>query len=122
MFLMAQDNLDQNMGDGLYLSLPMTLGCLWGIFCTDLVQDLEYQVRPYEVLPGQTEAVVKESIEYLYQVFRRRPAMSPKKSVLWHLTTPYFARAMRDVRRSFSTIEVDRLLVKAMGILTGEVF
>src|SRR5436309_3352172 len=106
MFLMAQDNLDQNMGDGLDLNLPMTLGCLWGIFCTDLIQDLEYQVRPYEVLPGQTEAVVKESIEYLYQVFRDRPALSPKKSVLWHLTTPYFTRAMKEVRRKFSEIEV----------------
>ena len=45
MFLMAQDNLDQNMGDGLDLNLGMTLGCLWGIFCTDLIQALEYQVR-----------------------------------------------------------------------------
>ena len=52
------------------LSLPMTLGCLWGIFCTDLVQDLEYQVRPYEVRPGQTAAVVQECVEYLYQVAR----------------------------------------------------
>src|SRR5438067_91207 len=53
MFLMAQDNLDQKMGDGLDLNLPMTLGCLWGIFCTDLIQDLEYQTRPYEVRPGR---------------------------------------------------------------------
>ncbi len=122
MFLMAQDNLDQNMGDGLDLNLPMTLGCLWGIFCTDLVQDLEYQVRPYEVLPGQTEAVVKESIEYLYQVFRDRPALSPKKSVLWHLTTPYFSRAMREVRGKFAEIEVDRLRVKPKVKITGEFY
>ena len=54
MFLLAQDQLDQKaaMGDGLDLNLPVTLGCLWAIFCTDLVQDLEYQVRPYEVVPG----------------------------------------------------------------------
>jgi predicted nucleotide-binding protein (sugar kinase/HSP70/actin superfamily) len=122
MFLMAQDNLDQNMGDGLGLNLPMTLGCLWGIFCTDLVQDLEYQVRPYEVLPGQTEAVVKESVEYLYQAFRNRPKMSPKKSVLWHLTTPYFVRAMREVHRKFSEIEVDRLRVKPTVKITGEFY
>jgi predicted nucleotide-binding protein (sugar kinase/HSP70/actin superfamily) len=122
MFLMAQDNLDQNMGDGLDLNLSMTLGCLWGIFCTDLLQDLEYQVRPYEVLPGQTEAVVKESVEYLYQVFRDRPAMSPKKSVLWHLTTPYFARAMRAVRKKFAEIEVDRLRVKPKVKITGEFY
>src|SRR5204863_1947306 len=122
MFLMAQDNLDQKMGDGLDLNLPMTLGCLWGIFCTDLIQDLEYQTRPYEVLPGQTEAVVKESVEYLYEVVRNRPAMTPKKSVLWHLTTPYFARAMREVRRKFSEIEVDRLRVKPKVKITGEFY
>ena len=61
------------MGGGLELNLPMTLGCLWGIFCTDVVQDLEYQVRPYEVVPGQTEAVVNESVDYLCEVFRNRP-------------------------------------------------
>jgi len=122
MFLMAQDNLDQNMGDGLDLNLPMTLGCLWGIFCTDLVQDLEYQVRPYEVLPGQTEAVVKESVEYLYAIFRKRPTMSPKKSVLWHLTTPYFTRALREVHKRFAEIEVDRLRVKPTVKITGEFY
>ena len=54
MFLLAQDQLDQKaaMGDGLDLNLPVTLGCLWAIFCTDLVQDLEYQVRPFEVVPS----------------------------------------------------------------------
>src|SRR4026209_2657664 len=30
LFPLAQDNRDQSMGDGLDLSLPMTLGCLWG--------------------------------------------------------------------------------------------
>src|SRR5262249_44178984 len=122
MFLMAQDNLDQNMGDGLDLNLSMTLGCLWGIFCTDLVQDLEYQVRPYEVLSGQTAAVVQDSVEFLYRVCRDRPAMSPKKSVLWHLTTPYFTRAMREVHRKFAAIEVDRLRVKPKVKITGEFY
>src|SRR4029078_6570952 len=99
---MAQKTGAQSVGDALDLTLPMTLGCLWGIFCTDLIQDLEYQVRPYEVLTGQTEAVGKESVEYPYQVVRDRPKMTPKKSVLWHLTTPYFTRAMREVCRKFS--------------------
>src|SRR5713226_517933 len=125
MFLMAQDQLDQKaaMGDGLDLNLPMTLGCLWGIFCTDLVQDLEYQVRPYEVVPGQTDAVVKESIDYLFDVFRNRP--TPKtalKSVGWHLTTRYFTKAMREVHRKFSAIEVDRLRVKPKVKITGEFY
>ena len=55
MFLLAQDQLDQKaaMGDGLDLNLPVTLGCLWAIFCTDLVQDLEYQVRSTSVTSGR---------------------------------------------------------------------
>src|SRR2546428_6065618 len=124
MFLMAQDQLDQKtaMGDGLDLNLPLTLGLLWGIFCTDLVQDLEYQVRPYEVVPGQTDAVVKDSVEYLYEVFRNRPARTPYKAVFWHLTTPYFTRALREVYRKFSEIEVDRLRVKPKVKITGEFY
>ena len=56
------------MGDGIDLNLPMTLGCLWGIFCTDLVQDLEYQVRPYEVdARADRTPWCKESVELLYE-------------------------------------------------------
>src|SRR5438093_640840 len=102
--------------------LPVTLGCLWAIFCTDLVQDLEYQVRPYEVVPGSTDAVVKESIEHLYEVFRRRPARGPWTSLPWHLTTPYFAKALREVHRRFATIEVDRLRPKPIVKITGEFY
>src|SRR5499433_3683366 len=91
MFLLAQDNLDQRavMGDGLEFKLPITLGCLWAIFCTDLVQDLEYQVRPYEVVPGSTDAVVKESVDYLFETFRNRPSKESWRAVTWHLATPY---------------------------------
>src|ERR1700730_10950055 len=124
MFLLAQEQLDQKaaMGDGLDLNLPMTLGCLWGIFCTDLVQDLEYQVRPYEVVPGQTDAVVKEGVEYLYEIFRNRPRRDSWRSITWHLTSSYFTRALREIHRKFSTIEVDRLRVKPTVKITGEFY
>src|SRR5258706_9398344 len=124
MFLLAQDQLDQKaaMGDGLDLNLPVTLGCLWAIFCTDLVQDLEYQVRPYEVVPGQTEAVVKESVELLYQAFRHRPQRGPWQSVLWVLTTGYFAKVMRQVRAEFVALQVDRLRVEPTAKINGELY
>jgi len=124
MFLMAQDQMDQKaaMGDGIDLNLPMTLGCLWGIFCTDLVQDLEYQVRPYEVTPGQTEAVVKESVERLYAAFRNRPPRGAWQSVAWHLTTGYFVKALREIHRKFAAIEVDRLRAKPTVKITGEFY
>ena len=91
MFLLAQDNMNQKdaMGDGLDLDLPFTFGALWAIFCTDLVQDFEYQVRPYEVTPGQTDAVVRDSIEFLYQAFRNRPHHGAARSVAWFLASSY---------------------------------
>ena len=72
-FLLAQDELNQDAGngDGLDINLPLSLGLIWSILCGDLVTDLEYMTRPYEVKPGQTDQVLIESIEYLYEVFRK---------------------------------------------------
>jgi len=124
MFLLAQDQMDQKavMGDGLDFNLPITFGCLWAIFCADLVQDLEYQVRPYEVEAGRTDTVVRESMDYLFEVFKKRPHKESWRAVSWHLTTPYFARALREVHRKFTAIEVDRLRVKPTVKITGEFY
>jgi predicted nucleotide-binding protein (sugar kinase/HSP70/actin superfamily) len=79
-------------------------------------------VRPYEVVPGQTDAVVRESIAILYDAFRNRPTRGPWKSVAWHLTTPYFIRALKKVHGKFAAIEVDRLRVKPTVKITGEFY
>jgi predicted nucleotide-binding protein (sugar kinase/HSP70/actin superfamily) len=125
MFLLGQDGLDQGptAGGGLELNLPFTLGAVWAIVLSDVVQDMEYQVRPFEVQPGQTARVARDCVEYLYDVFRKRPRRGEKWGALaWHLATPYFARAMREVRRRFGAIEVDRLRVKPLVKITGEFY
>jgi predicted nucleotide-binding protein (sugar kinase/HSP70/actin superfamily) len=125
LFLMAQDRLDQGAphGDGLEINLPFTTSAVWAILCSDVLQNVEYQIRPYEVVPGQTDQVVKESVEYLYDVFRKRPERGTKWGPLvWHFATPYFVNALRDVRRRFETIEVDRLRVKPIVKITGEFY
>lgn len=125
MFLLAQDRLEQGGlgGDGLEINLPFTLGALWAVLCTDVLQNLEYQVRPYEVTPGQTDAVVRASVEELYELFRRRPRQRTRVGTLaWHLTTPYFTRALRAIRDRFAAIEVDRLRPKPIVKITGEFY
>lgn len=125
MFLIGQDMFDQGEahGGGLDLDMPFMLGFYWAIVMTDLIQDLEYQVRPYEVHPGETDRVSREAIEYLYEVLRRRPLRGKKwGSLAWHLCTGYFADAMREVRKRFDRIEVDRLRVKPMVKLSGEFY
>ena len=58
--------------------MPFTLGIIWGILCTDVLQSLEYQVRPYEIVTGETDRVVRESVDYLCDVFRKRPNRGKK--------------------------------------------
>src|SRR5262249_29095107 len=125
MFLLGQDGLEQGAaaGGGLPLNLPVTLGALWGLVLPDVVQDLEYQLRPYELHEGDTEKAARESVEYLYDVFRKRPWRGAKwGSLAWHLATPYFVNAMKEVRRRFDAVEVDRLRVKPIVKITGEFY
>ncbi len=123
LFLLAQDELDQgpSNGGGLEINLPLSLGIIWAILCGDVLTDLEYLTRPYEVNPGQTDRVLQESIEHLYEVFRKRPMRGKKWSFLaWHILTDYFTKALREVRKKWAAIEVDRLQVKPKVKITGE--
>src|SRR3990172_715573 len=63
MFLIEQDKFVQSDvdGGGLTIDMPFTLGAVWAVLCTDLLQSLEYRTRPYEQERGQTDAVVRDS-------------------------------------------------------------
>ncbi len=125
MFLLGQDGLDQGSaaGGGLDLNMPFTLGAVWAIVLADIIQDMEYQTRPYEVRPGETERVTRECVEYLHEVFRNRPQRGKKwGAVVWHFGTDYFVRAMREVKKRYDAIEVDRLRVRPLVKITGEFY
>lgn len=126
MFLLGQDPTaaqGEFDGGGLDINVPFLTGAIWSLLVSDVVQDLEYQIRPYEVKPGETDQVSRECVDYLHEVFRRRPVRDGKWGVvLWHLSTRYFTDALREVRRRFDAIEVDRLRVKPMVKITGEFY
>ena len=125
LFLMDQDRMDQGAvaGGGLEIDMPLTMGAVWSVLCTDVLQSLEYRTRPYEVTPGQTDRVVAECVDYLCDVFRRRPHPGKKwRAFLWHLITNYFVDALREVYRRFDEIEVDRLHAKPVVKITGEFY
>jgi len=123
LFLLAQDQLDQapEKGGGLEINMPLSLGIVWAILCGDMLTDMEYLTRPYEVVPGQTDKVLKESADYLFEVFQKRPIHGKKWGLLaWHFLSGYFADALRVVKKKFDAIEVDRLQVKPKIKITGE--
>ena len=71
-FLVQQNQMDQGAlkGGGLSIDIPLTLGVVWAILCTDALQSLEYRTRPYEVERGRTDSVVQESVALLCEAFR----------------------------------------------------
>jgi predicted nucleotide-binding protein (sugar kinase/HSP70/actin superfamily) len=125
MFLLGQEGLDQGAasGGGLDLNLPLTLGAAWSVLLADVVQDIEYQTRPYETKPGETARASKDAVEILYQALLKRPQRGKKwGSLAWHLATPYFVNAMKEVRLRFDEVEVDRLAMKPKVKITGEFY
>jgi predicted nucleotide-binding protein (sugar kinase/HSP70/actin superfamily) len=125
MFLLGQEGLDQGAatGGGLDLNLPFTLGAAWAVVLADVVQDMEYQIRPFETKPGETTRAANDGVEILYRALLHRPRRGKKwGSLAWHLATPYFVDAMRQVRRRFDEVEVDRLRVKPKVKITGEFY
>ncbi len=125
MFLIDQKEPDQGAkaGGGLHIDMPLTIGAVWGILCTDVLQGLEYRTRPYEVHAGQTDAVVAECVEILAEAFRKRPHRGRKwGTVAWHMSTNYFIKALREVFARFDAIEVDRMRVKPIVKFTGEFY
>jgi len=125
MFLLAQDGIDESaaQGDGLELNTRFVASAIWSIMAADVLQDLEYQIRPYEVTPGETERVVEESVEHLSETFRRSPMPDGKWAApLWFLTTSHYNKALREVHRRFAAIEVDRLRVRPIVKITGEFY
>ena len=119
-FLLDLLKMEQEEG-GIEITVPLTLGLVYSMFIGDLLTDMEYAVRPYEVVPGETERVLKESVELLYEKFRKRPIKGKKwGSLLWHVFTSYFVNALKEVRRLWDEIEVDRLRVKPKVKITGE--
>ncbi|RMH79445.1 MAG: hypothetical protein D6674_07885 [Acidobacteria bacterium] len=108
-------------GGGLEISMPLTFGLVYGMFLADLITDMEYAVRPYEMMEGQTDRVVRESIELLYEKLKSRPIKGKKLlSLAWHVVTDYFVKALREVRELWDGVEVDRLRVKPRVKITGE--
>src|SRR5262252_1189939 len=65
--------LDQAEAEqGLELNLDFFLAILNALNMGDILNDVAYQIRPYEVNAGDTDRVLEESMELLHEVMRRQ--------------------------------------------------
>ena len=129
---------------GLKFSVDFGMGMLNALNLGDVINELVYQVRPFEVNKGETDRVIQDSVKTLTDTLRDRKR--------WHImdaapswAKPYLEKneklagigctlgkighnlygkeyvdALHACRDSINAIEVDRLRVKPVIKITGE--
>jgi len=129
---------------GLKFSVDLGMGQLNAINLGDVINDLVYQIRPYEVVPGSTDLAIKEVVDQLsdflehrkrYEVLERTPEWISRRlarnkklkdigntlgKVLDHLYAKEFRNTMHLARERLSQVEVDRTRVKPLVKIMGE--
>jgi len=107
MLFQQQGGLSQATGEasGLELNPKFFLGLLKSLIAGDVINGMGYRLRPYEVVPGSTDIALEQAKKLCHT------ALLNGKSVLW---------ALRQSRKLFSKIEVDRTQAKPKCAIIGE--
>lgn len=102
-----QGGLSQVNGDdvGLEMSPKFFGAMLKALAAGDVINALGYRIRPYEVVPGSTNAAIERTTERCYQALLKQGSV---------------AMALLRSRRDFAQIEVDRLRIKPKVSIIGE--
>ncbi len=124
---------------GLEMNLDFFLGILNAMNIGDIINDVAYQIRPFEVNPGETDRVLDECMDMLQEVMRqKRPYTLEGKlgsllqksafagtaeyvgKFLNQLYGDDYTAALHEVRDRFNSIPIDRTRVKPIVKITGE--
>ena len=125
---------------GLEMNLDFFMGILNGIMIGDLMNEVGYQIRPFEVVPGETDRVLEECVSLLEGRFtERRPtelgaaldrvlrAAKPLHPLGNYavkfsdqLTGDYYLEPLRECARKLQAIECDYTRVRPIVKITGE--
>lgn len=129
---------------GLKFTVDFGMGAFNALNYGDVLNDLAYQIRPFEVHPGQTDSVMQDCLDYLtsrlrerqqFEILQHTPTwvatrLARRKALkdllnslgkVWdHLYGRQTLDTLHEVRDRLGAIEVDRLRVKPIVKVTGE--
>jgi predicted nucleotide-binding protein (sugar kinase/HSP70/actin superfamily) len=124
---------------GLEMNLDFFLNILNAMNIGDIITDVAYQIRPYEVNSGETDRVLGECMDLLHEIMRRKRPWTLEGKLATLLgktgfagTAEYLGKflnqlygedytdALREVRERFNAVPVDRTRVKPIVKITGE--
>ncbi|MCB0554232.1 MAG: hypothetical protein KDD02_11825 [Phaeodactylibacter sp.] len=126
-------------GNGLDVDPEFFLATVNALNLADVLNEMVYATRPYEVAPGKTDEVLQRAMELLYGKLKNKKKIEirePWKSFFeklhlnealtfvyrfWdQITSNYYTEALKEVGPLFEKIEVDRFKSKANVKITGE--
>ncbi len=130
----------QDGSDGLEMNERFFLNLINAFNAGDIVNEMAYQIRPYEVEAGKTDAVLQGVRGYLQDVFKNgargestpskngvavnEPGATSKSGFLRvfreQMSRKDYTRAFKEAGRRFEALEVDHLRVKPIVKITGE--
>src|SRR5689334_7243844 len=122
---------------GLEMNIDFFLGILNALNCGDVLNEVAYAIRPFEVEAGVTDGKLDEVMDYMHEVFRKKQPWKLGDNLAKYLggfndTAEYIGKfvnqlkgddyvgALSRCREMFNEIEVDRLRVKPIVKITGE--
>jgi predicted nucleotide-binding protein (sugar kinase/HSP70/actin superfamily) len=129
---------------GLKFTIDFGFGMLNALHLGDVINDLIYQVRPFEVNKGETDRVFRETVDRLCENLKNRDAFEiEERAPEWakpkfksnkilrntfnvfgkmheHLWGEDYLSALASARESMDAIEIDRTKIKPVVKVTGE--
>jgi predicted nucleotide-binding protein (sugar kinase/HSP70/actin superfamily) len=142
MLFQQSGGLNQSEAEaGLEMNVDFFLAILNALNIGDLINDAGYQIRPFEVKAGETDAVMKECMDHLHEVFKNHRSFTLEGKMRGFIknlpigdTAEYIGKfldqlfgkeytdAFRTVGEKLAKVKVDRTRVKPIVKVTGEFF
>ncbi|MEZ4824206.1 MAG: hypothetical protein R2942_18165 [Ignavibacteria bacterium] len=121
---------------GLEMNLDFFLGIINAMMLGDLINEIGYQIRPYEVNEGETDKVMHEVIEMFYErlkskkyfdfnsrigkILQKIPSSEYVSKFIDQILGDYYMETANEARKKFDEIKVDRTRMKPTVKITGE--
>ncbi len=126
----------EEMEAGLEMNLDFFLGILNAMNIGDIINDVAYQIRPYEVNHGETDKVLSECMDMMYERMKGKryfdfntkmgsflnkvPGSNYIQRFVDQVMSDYYVETLQQIKDKFNAIKIDRTRVKPICKVTGE--
>lgn len=121
---------------GLEMNLDFFLGIINAMMLGDIINEIGYHIRPFEINEGETNKVMSEVIDIFYEklkskkyfdfnsklgkLLQKLPASEYLTKFIDQILGDYYLEAAEKAREKFNSIKVDRTRMKPIAKVTGE--